>query len=351
MPELEEKLLGMTEEAAVLSRGALAVYANAAARDLLGQDCVGKRIDELFGELVNGVQAPDFLAQIQVNGRPWQLRIGRLGRERVFFLHEWEALPALLNLPFLYALRSNLMNLALAADSLRARAEERADGAVLESLRAVTRSQFRIQRLANNASLILDYSRGEAAPMPRVFDLSVLCASLLEAVSAAQPALKFVGRLPDRALIDADPLLIKELLLNLLSNAMRHAEGCSRITLSLLQARENLVLALDDDGCGIPGEELPRVFDRYRHSFSLDQMGAGAGLGLTAARIISQLQGGALLLESRPGQGTTVRVSLRRGEAARLRAPETEPEWESRELLTGLADCLPESCFDQRFLD
>ena len=351
MPELEEKLLGMTEEAAVLSRGALAVYANAAARALLGQDCVGKRIDELFGELVNGVQAPDFLAQIQVNGRPWQLRIGRLGRERVFFLHEWEALPALLNQPFLYALRSNLMNLALAADSLRARAEERADGTVLESLSAVTRSLFRIQRLSNNASLILGYSRGETAPMPRGFDLSALCASLLEAVSAAQPALQFVGRFPDRALIDADPLLIKELLLNLLSNAMRHAEGCSRITLSLLESRENLVLAVDDDGCGIPGEELPRVFDRYRHGFSLDQMGAGAGLGLTAARIVSQLHGGALLLESRPGQGTTVRVSLRRGDAARLRVPEAEPEWDSRELHTGLADCLPDACFDHRFMD
>ena len=35
----------------------------------------------------------------------------------------------------------------------------------------------------------------------------------------------------------------------------------------------------------------------------------------------------------------------------RLHASETEPEWESRELLTGLADCLPEGCFDQRFLD
>ena len=297
------------------------------------------------------MQAPDFLAQIQVNGRPWQLRIGRLGRERVFFLHAWEALPTLLNQPFLYALRSSLMNLSLAADALRTRAEERADGAMLESLRAVTRSQFCIQRLANNASLILDYSRGEAAPVPRVFDLSALCASLVDAVSAARPALRFAGRFPDRALIDADPLLIKEQLLNLLSNAMRHAAGCSRITLSLLESRENLVLAVDDDGCGIPAEELPRVFDRYRHGFSLEQMGAGAGLGLTAARIVSQLHGGALLLESRPGQGTTVRVSLRRGEAARLRAPEAEPEWSSRELLTGLAECLPDPFFDQRFLD
>ena len=51
MPELEEKLLGMTEEAAVLSRGALAVYANAAARDLLGQDCVGKRSRKTFAFL------------------------------------------------------------------------------------------------------------------------------------------------------------------------------------------------------------------------------------------------------------------------------------------------------------
>lgn len=351
MPDLEEKLLCMTGEAALLSRGALAVYANAAAKDLLGPDCVGKRIDELFGELVNGVQAPDFLAQIQVNGRPWQLRIGRLGRDRVFFLHDQEALPALLNQSFLYALRSELMNLGLAADTLRTRAEEKGDRAMLDGLQAITRSQFRIHRLTGNAALILNHSRGEAVLTPQVFDLGQLCASLLDDVSALIPEPKLVGRFPSRAWIDADPRLIKELLLNLLSNALRHAAPCRRITVSLLESRENLVLALDDDGCGIPPEELPRVFDRYRHGFGLEQMGAGAGLGLTAARIISQLHGGALLLESRPGQGTTVRVSLRRGEAPRLHAPEAEPAWESRELLTGLADCLPEGCFDQRFLD
>ena len=351
MADIEEKLLAMSEEGAVLVRAGRVAYANAAARDALGEDCVGRRVEALFGELVSGVQASAFLAQIQLGQRPYVLRISRLEKEQIFFLHPQEELPAVLNQPFLYALRSALMNLGLAAEQIRTRAEQNGDQALLEQLRTVTRSQYQILRLLNNASLVLDLSQGEQPLSARVFDLSALCSSILEAAAAVTPQLRFENRCGHGILIKADPRMITTMMMNLLSNAMHHAKNCSRIAVSLLESERSVVLAVDDDGCGIPPEELPRVFDRYRHGFRIDQMNQGPGLGLTAARLVARLHGGALLLESRPDQGTTLRVSLQRGGPEPLRAPETEPTLEMRDLLIGLADCLPPACFGELYLD
>lgn len=351
MPDTEQQLLAMSEEAAVLVQGGRAVFANAAAREILGDDCVGKRTGTLFGEIVSGAQASAFLAQITLNERPFLLRIGRLGEGQVIFLRSQEELPVVLNQPFLFALRSALMNAGMAADQMRALAEDESNGPILASLRSVSRSQFQLLRLLSNASLVLDLSQGQAVCRPQVFDLSEMCRSILDGVGSMIPQIRFVFRCRSGILIEADPRLIKSLLLNLLSNAVLHGKGCSRVAVSILEAPQSVVLAVDDDGCGIPREELPLVFDRYRHGFSLSQISAGPGLGLTAARLVAQLHKGALLLESRPGEGTTLRVSLQRGDAAKLRAPEEPVLCETRELLTALADCLPLDCFREQYLD
>jgi signal transduction histidine kinase len=351
MPDTEQLLLAMTNEAAVLVQGGRAIYANAAAREILGEDCVGKRVTALFGDLVAGVQASSFLAQIRLRERPCLLRISRLGQDQVFFLRPQEELPAVLNQPFLYALRSSLMNMELAAEHLRGEAEKLQNELLLEKLSVVTRSQFQILRMINNASLVLSLAEGDAVCAPQVFDLSALCEELAAGAGALVPQLRFPCNCGKRVLLRADPRLVKDLLINLLSNAVRHGKGCSRVSLSLLEGEKSVVLAVDDDGCGIPPEELPRVLDRYRHGFRLDQMNAGPGLGLTAVRLAAQAHGGALLLESRADQGTTVRVSLQRGEQELLRAPEEAPTLETRELLTGLADCLPADCFREQYLD
>ena len=351
MQEIEQQLLAMAQEAAVLVRVGRAVYANASARALLGEDCVGKRVAALFGEMVAGSQASSFLAQIRLRDRPCMLRLVRLEQEQIVYLHPQEECPAVLNQPFLYALRGALMNVDLAAERLRTAAEQQGNTALLEDLRVVTRSQYRILRLLRNASLILDLSQGAAVYSPRAFSLGSLCASLLDAVAPLVPEIRFVNRCGEDQIVFADPQLLSSLLMNLLSNAIRHGKGCTRISVGLMSSARNLVLSVHDDGCGIPPEELPLVFDRYRHDFPLNRVGAGPGLGLTAARLIAQLHGGTLLLESRPGQGTTLLFSLERPAAGQLKAPEEPFFLETRELLVGLADCLPDACFGELYLD
>lgn len=353
MLESTAKILTLTSEAAVLAHAGRAVYANSAAAAALGDDCVGKPIAALFGDVVTGVQASAFLAQIRIGERPYLVHVTRLDGDQLFLLRPQEAAPAVLNQPFLYALRCALMNMKLASDQMRETAEDLGSVALLGQLRSLTRNQYQILRILNNASLILSVSEGSAVFSPRVFSLSELCASILEAAEATVPGIRFQGQLGGDVRLCADPELLKSLILNLLSNAIRHGQGCTRVSLSLMESERSVVLAVDDDGCGIPPEELPQVFDRYRHSFSLSQMGAGPGLGLTAARLIAQLHGGTLLLESRQGRGTTLRISLAREQTQipPLHAGDPAPLFGMSDLLTGLADCLPADCFSERYLD
>ena len=82
-------------------------------------------------------------------------------------------------------------------------------------------------------------------------------------------------------------------------------------------------------------------------------MGRGSGLGLSAARGVAQLHGGTLLMESRPGRGTAVRVTISRSLSphGRLREEDGDEGFTTHDLLLGLADCLPEEAFTEKYLD
>jgi two-component system NtrC family sensor kinase len=108
------------------------------------------------------------------------------------------------------------------------------------------------------------------------------------------------------------PTQISQVLLNLLLNAAQAIEaagrqGQGRIRLSAHQEEERLVLAVEDNGCGIPPEHLPRLFDPF---FTTKEVGEGTGLGLSICHNIISAHGGEIQVESTPGQGTTFRVLL-----------------------------------------
>ena len=106
--------------------------------------------------------------------------------------------------------------------------------------------------------------------------------------------------------VDIDPARIRSVIGNLLSNAIRHTPRGGSIKASLSRAGDQVVAAVADTGEGIPPELLPHVFERFvkgAHSI-------GSGLGLAIAHDIAAAHGGKLEIESEPGAGTRVRLSL-----------------------------------------
>jgi two-component system heavy metal sensor histidine kinase CusS len=110
------------------------------------------------------------------------------------------------------------------------------------------------------------------------------------------------------AYLDADPLLFRRALNNLISNAVRHTPKGGEIRLTARRPEADLVeVAVSDTGCGIPAEHLSKIGDRfYRPDRTHFVHRDGAGLGLAIVKSIMALHGGSIAIESVEGTGTTV---------------------------------------------
>jgi len=108
---------------------------------------------------------------------------------------------------------------------------------------------------------------------------------------------------------------------NLIQNAIAHSRSRVRVRLAAPVKRE-VTVTIEDDGPGIPREELLRIFDRFYRSKATGQDLAGTGLGLPIAQQMTRAHGGRVEVESRESRGTTFRVTLPCGDDAEsMRGP------------------------------
>jgi two-component system sensor histidine kinase BaeS len=107
--------------------------------------------------------------------------------------------------------------------------------------------------------------------------------------------------------IEADPVRIRQVIGNLVANALRHTERGGRVTVSVATpTASGTTLTVSDTGRGMDAEAATHAFDRFWRQGE----GAGAGLGLAIVRDLVTAHGGTVSLLSEPGVGTTVRVEL-----------------------------------------
>ena len=113
-----------------------------------------------------------------------------------------------------------------------------------------------------------------------------------------------------------DPERFQQVLLNVLDNARKHSPKGTQVILQGTQDEETITVSIRDEGDGIPEKELPFVFERlYRVDKSRSRQYGGSGLGLAIAKEIVESHGGLMTLQSEYGQGTTVRIELKRGDS------------------------------------
>jgi two-component system sensor histidine kinase BaeS len=110
----------------------------------------------------------------------------------------------------------------------------------------------------------------------------------------------------DLPLVSVDPLRIREVLINLLSNAVHHTPAGGSIILRGKRDNDRIVMTVTDTGKGIAPEEIPKIFDRFYKG----RTSHGSGLGLTIARNLVTAHGGIISASSQPGQGTTMTFTL-----------------------------------------
>ncbi|WP_158280116.1 sensor histidine kinase KdpD [Azospirillum sp. TSH100] len=171
--------------------------------------------------------------------------------------------------------------------------------------------------LINN---LLDLARIEAGGL-ELHEEDCLPALIVEATlsmmaaRAGRSGVTLTARLPDDLpALWADPSLVRQMLTNLVGNALKFTAAGGHVMVSAERDGEGgLALVVADDGCGMPPDRIPQALTAFAqlHDPARDPMTAaehGSGLGLPLTAALVELHGGGIAIDSAPGRGTTVRL-------------------------------------------
>jgi signal transduction histidine kinase len=147
----------------------------------------------------------------------------------------------------------------------------------------------------------------------RPTDLDELARSVtaVHRARAAAAGLELTAELHAGVVADIDPRRIRQVVTNLLDNAIRNTDRGGSVTVSTGLTPDGAEIAVSDDGCGIAADELPLIFERFHRGTRGDDRASGsAGLGLAIARQLIRAHGGRIGVRSAVGHGSTFIVRL-----------------------------------------
>ena len=127
---------------------------------------------------------------------------------------------------------------------------------------------------------------------------------------------------PPGEVVTIDTGRIKQIVYNLLSNALKFTPRAGRVTITCNVGPQNLIVAVRDTGIGINSEEQGLIFEEFRQSASAVGQIGGTGLGLALVRRLVRLHGGEISVDSAPGHGSCFTFWLPRGFPAATRTPD-----------------------------
>jgi two-component system phosphate regulon sensor histidine kinase PhoR len=331
-------VLDQMEEAVVaVDAGGVVLVVNPALSRLLGVDAANAR-GRRYVETVRHNGIAQLLGSVLREGRPAALEIRIFSPEELVF--DAHAAPltqdgrvggALLVLHDITRLRrleqmrrdfvanvSHELRTPLA--SIRGFAETLSAGAVddkenrLDFLKTIEEHAGRLTKLVDDLLDLSAIESGHRAPRLAPTDLA---AALAESARAFAPVAEERGVLLEAPPADglprvsADPDQLRQILANLLDNALKYTETGGRVSVSAEPWKGGARVTVRDTGVGIPEADLPRVFERfYRVDKARAREAGGTGLGLSIVKHLVEAHGGVVSVESRQPGGTAFRFTL-----------------------------------------
>lgn len=183
-----------------------------------------------------------------------------------------------------------------------------------EYLDAALRNTERLARLIDDLFELSKLESGEIRPEMEQFPVAELVSDVVQkfSLNAEQRGVRLEARLPQGATeVRGDIGLLERVLDNLVENALRYTPSGGIVRVSVTDQGEEVEVRVADTGCGIPKEDIPRIFDRfYRVDKSRSEDPGGTGLGLAIAKRILALHNSVIGVASRPEKGTTFAFRL-----------------------------------------
>lgn len=331
-------------------------FANASAAELFGGDMSGKAAPAILPPHLLAEDFGRFISSAEIRGRHCSVSAIREDDTLILTFSEDTSdrkTASFVSDSLLSSMMAALCNIGLSIDLVSEQLEGRCDGKVKKYVSILYHNYYTLKRLTDNLRTSAALADGKINFLPRTTDLAKLCSDLISTVSIMMGnGAELVFSTDSGELIASiDPELIERLILNLLSNSFANTPESGRITVGLKARGSKAILSIDDTGSGIPPEILRNVFTRYEARLEDDLSSpSGGGLGLGIARGIVELHGGSLIIESRQGIGTSVRVMLP-VESGVFSSP-ADPIVPSMEvILTELSGLLDSSHYTQEYMD
>jgi signal transduction histidine kinase len=212
---------------------------------------------------------------------------------------EWAAIVA-------HDLRQPVSTIRMSVEAMLLDASELPAGArhVLERIESATR------RLSRMIADLLDVSRLDSnrlAVERRPVEIDALIGSVLDGLGETLAGHRVLLAVTHQ-LVSIDPDRIHQVLANLVSNAVKYGSPRTDVAIEARPCAEGLEIVVTNEGPGIPADELPHVFDRFRRARG--SRGPGVGLGLYIAKGLVAAHGGRIWAESTPGEKTSFHFTL-----------------------------------------
>jgi len=182
----------------------------------------------------------------------------------------------------------------------------------VQRLKSCHEEIMRINRLVGDLEKLARYESDNLILTKTDFDVSELIRHIIRNFendfAAKGIEIRFTG---GREFITADRDKISQVVVNLLSNALKYTSPGGMVQVSVEGAEDVTKIAVRDNGAGIPPEDLPHIFERfYRADKSRNRLTGGAGIGLTIAKAIVDAHKGSIQVHSKVGEGTEFTITL-----------------------------------------
>ncbi len=207
------------------------------------------------------------------------------------------------------------ISVALTAAQVTYDGETRSAAEYRDALRIVIEQMRRLKRIVQDMFLLAQVDAGAFEPTITSFYLEELIEEAVRAARIISNSLHVRVQVESggEAPIEGDEGLLRQLLVALLDNAIRHTPAEGSVTVSLTAEPGSWYVAVADTGSGIPMEDQPYIFDRfYRADKARTREAGGSGLGLSIARWIATLHNGELTLSESSNRGTRFTLRLPR---------------------------------------
>jgi PAS domain S-box-containing protein len=194
--------------------------------------------------------------------------------------------------------------------------------AIAEDAAIIHREASRLNRLVDDILLVDRVDAGRMSLKMRSVDLNALVRDVVATFRPLTNSHQFPLELdPSLRTIDGDRDRLAQAITNLVSNAVKYSPAGGTVTIATGNDGDDVVISVRDEGIGIAGEDLPRIFDRFeRVETGIAGRIAGTGLGLSIAQEIASLHGGRLWADSELGLGSTFYLAIPASESREVEA-------------------------------